>query len=81
MNVNVPIIQNRRATQQYQAQWRLRGGVLGIPPQLDLITEDRTPTRAFQGLYFSAFEETLPVHEPVCNSDGTPSKEHLQRWP
>jgi hypothetical protein len=85
MNATVPIIRDQRATPQYQAQWRQRGqsspsAVLALPPNLVLINPDRTPTRAFQGLYAQAWGESLPVHEPVCNADGTPSKEHLLRW-
>lgn len=86
MNVTVPIIADRRATPQYQAQWRQRGQgsptpILALPVSLDLINADFTPTREFQGLWRQAWGETLPIHEAVCNPDGTPSREHLTRWP
>lgn len=80
MNVTVPIIEAGRATPQYMTQWRQRGSALPIPANLTLVNADFTPTRAFQGLYAQAWGETLPVHEPVCNADGTPSREHLTRW-
>lgn len=86
MNATVPIIQAGKATPQYQTQWRQRGvlsptPVLALPANLQLINADYTPTRHFQGLYQQAWGQTLPLHEPVCNADGTPSPEHLTRWP
>jgi len=86
MNATVPIIEAGRATPQYQTQWRQRGAlsvtpVLAIPPSLTLVNPDYTPTREFQSLYAQAWGETLPIHEAICNPDGTPSWEHLIRWP
>lgn len=86
MNANVPIIEAGKATPQYQTQWRLRGltapnPVLAIPANLDLVNDDFTPTKAFMGLWLQAWGEPLPPHEPVSNPDGTPSQEHLERWP
>lgn len=81
MNLNVPIIIKRKATPFYQAQWRLRGTALALPHNLILVKEDMTPTKEFMGLYMQAWGQSLPDDEPVCNEDGTPSREHLRRWP
>lgn len=86
MNVNVQIIADRKATPQYQAQWRNRGQssltpIPALPPQLDLVNTDFTPTKQFIGLWRQAWKETLPAQEQVCTSAGTPTPEHLQRWP